>query len=105
MMRRAVSRLVMAPLSTTRSFATTAEDTMRASILKALDATHVKVADISGGCGSMYKIEVVSAAFEGKTRVAAHRMVNDVIKTEIEGMHGLTLQTYTPAQFSKLTPP
>ncbi|CAK4617037.1 hypothetical protein LEN26_014697 [Aphanomyces euteiches] len=92
-------RVVLRAPSNVRAFATTAEESMRASLLKALDATHVEVNDISGGCGSMYKIEVVSAAFEGKTRVAQHRMVNEVIKEEIGGMHGLTLKTLTPAQF------
>ncbi|ETV96987.1 hypothetical protein H310_09835 [Aphanomyces invadans] len=89
----------VATLAAVRSFATTAEESMRASLLKALDATHVQVDDISGGCGSMYKIEVVSPAFEGKSRVAQHRLVNEVIKEEIGGMHGLTVKTWTPAQY------
>jgi len=61
-----------------RAFATTAEDTMKNTLISALKATHVKVDDISGGCGSMYQIEVVSPEFEGKNRVAQHRLVNAV---------------------------
>ena len=47
----------------------------------------------SGGCGSMFKIHVESPEFAGKGLVAQQRMVNAVLKTEIENMHGLTLTT------------
>lgn len=66
---------------------------------KEFDAEHVVVQDISGGCGAMYTIQVVSSEFEGKNRVAQHRMVNEVLKAEIANMHGLTLKTLTPAQY------
>ncbi|KDO20676.1 hypothetical protein SPRG_13428 [Saprolegnia parasitica CBS 223.65] len=100
MMMRAVQR-VLRPASA-RGLSTTAEEKMATSLRQALSATHVKVDDISGGCGSMYKIEVASPTFEGKNRVAQHRLVNEVLKEEIGGMHGLTLKTYTPAQFEQL---
>lgn len=39
-----------------------------------------------------YRIEVVSPAFAGKTRVAAHRMVNDLLKAEFDaGLHALAI--------------
>lgn len=41
----------------------------------------------------MYKIEVESPLFRGKSLVAQHRMVKDALKKEIADMHGLTLQT------------
>jgi stress-induced morphogen len=104
MMLRPLQRVGQRPSSCIRAhrfFATTAEESMKSSLLKALNATHVKVDDISGGCGSMYKIEVVSPSFVGKSRVMQHRMVNDVLKEEIVGMHGLTLKTFTPDQYEK----
>ena len=43
-----------------------------------------------------YRIEIVSAAFAGKTRVAAHRMVNDLLKGEFEtGLHALAIDART----------
>ena len=49
--------------------------------------------DIAGGCGSMYKISVVSPEFAGKNMVAQHKMVTTILKTEISEMHGLTIKT------------
>lgn len=49
--------------------------------------------DISGGCGSMYAIDVVSATFEGMSVVKQHRLVNRVLEEEIKGWHGVQLKT------------
>mmetsp|Transcript_16002 Transcript_16002/g.19859 ORF Transcript_16002/g.19859 Transcript_16002/m.19859 type:complete len:124 (+) Transcript_16002:181-552(+) len=61
-----------------------------------LESAQVKVTDISGGCGSMYNIEVTSPSFIGKNRVMQQRMVNDILKEQIADMHGLTLTTKKP---------
>ncbi|CAN0312125.1 unnamed protein product, partial [Ectocarpus sp. 8 AP-2014] len=58
-----------------------------------IEASKAVVHDISGGCGSMYKIEVESPLFRGKGLVAQHRMVKAALATEIADMHGLTLLT------------
>lgn len=58
-----------------------------------VEASKAVVQDISGGCGSMYKIEIESPLFRGKGLVAQHRMVKDALKAEIADMHGLTLHT------------
>ena len=56
---------------------------MESTLLDALKATDVKVEDISGGCGSMYRVEVESPMFAGVPLVKQHRMVNEVLKSEI----------------------
>ncbi|KAH7491076.1 hypothetical protein PRIC1_009894 [Phytophthora ramorum] len=76
-----------------------AEQAMHAALQQRLEAVHVKVSDVSGGCGSMFDIEVASAQFAGQSRVKQHRMVNEILKTEIKSMHGLTIRTMTPEQF------
>ena len=52
----------------------------------------------SPGTGeSHYRVLVVSSAFAGKTRVARHRMVNEVLADELNGrVHALALATYAP---------
>ena len=42
-----------------------------------------------GGCGSFYAITIASEAFKGLPIVKQHRLVNDTLKKEIEGIHGL----------------
>lgn len=79
-----------------RCFSSSTEDKtgeMIARLKEKLDATNVDVEDISGGCGSMYRVEVESPKFKGVSLVKQHRMVNEVLKGDISEMHGLTINT------------
>ena len=50
-----------------------------------------------GGAESHFRVEVVSAAFAGKSRVERHRMVNVLLAEELAGpVHALQLATRTP---------
>lgn len=53
----------------------------------------LQVQDISGGCGSMYAIEIESSRFAGLTVIKQHKLVNQVLKEEIAGWHGVQLRT------------
>src|SRR4051794_22340940 len=44
-----------------------------------------QVQDTSGGCGSMYSIEVVSERFRGLSELARQRLVNAALRDEIRG--------------------
>eukprot|EP00117_Sycon_ciliatum_P032043 scpid57089/ scgid24939/ BolA-like protein 3 len=63
---------------------------------KAFSPTSIEVADISGGCGSMYGVSVESEAFRGKRQVEQHKMVNKALAAEIKAMHGLRITTSVP---------
>ncbi|KAI8329125.1 bola-like protein [Chlamydoabsidia padenii] len=60
---------------------------------QAFEPIRLRVSDVSGGCGSMYAIDIASASFEGKSIVKQHRLINDLLKEEIKNMHGLQLRT------------
>lgn len=51
------------------------------------------VRDVSGGCGSMFAISIESDKFNGMTMIKQHRLVNQILKTEISKWHGLQLKT------------
>jgi stress-induced morphogen len=53
----------------------------------------LQVQDISGGCGSMYAIEIESPKFQGLTVIKQHKLVNQVLKEEIAQWHGVQLRT------------
>lgn len=59
-------------------------------------ASALKVVDISGGCGAMYEIHIESAEFKGKRTIQQHQLVNQALKDEIQGMHGLRIFTDVP---------
>ncbi|KAB8301639.1 hypothetical protein EYC80_003477 [Monilinia laxa] len=61
-----------------------------------LSPTKLQVQDISGGCGSMYGIEVVSEKFRGLNMLKQQRLVNKVLGEEIKGWHGVQLRTSVP---------
>ena len=73
----------------------------------ALSPTRLDVIDDSGrhvghaghrpGGETHFRIEIVSAAFAGKSRVERHRMVNALLAEELAGsVHALQLATLTP---------
>ncbi|KAI8078907.1 bola protein [Halteromyces radiatus] len=72
---------------------TAGESQLYNKLQKAFDPIRLRVADVSGGCGSMYAIDIASKSFEGKSIVKQHRLVNDLLKEEIKDMHGLQLRT------------
>lgn len=86
---------------------------VRAAIERKLTAglapTRLDVADDSGrhvghaghkpGGETHFRIEIVSAAFAGKSRVERHRMVNALLADELAGpVHALQLATLTPEE-------
>ncbi|KAI0121827.1 bola-like protein [Daldinia grandis] len=58
--------------------------------------TELTVQDISGGCGSMYGIEIASEKFRGVNMLKQQRMVNAVLGDQMKGWHGVQLRTKVP---------
>ena len=49
---------------------------------------------------SHFKVTLVSEQFESKMLLARHRMINEVLKEELDGqIHALTLHTMTPDEY------
>lgn len=84
-------------------------DAIEGKIRHALAPTELVVTDDSAkhaghsgardGGESHFTVEIVSAAFEGKSRVARQRLVYDLLKGEFaQGLHALALITKTPTE-------
>lgn len=58
--------------------------------------SNLSVRDISGGCGSMFAIQVELQQFKGVPMIKQHRLVNEALKDEIAKWHGLQLKTGSP---------
>lgn len=78
--------------------ATPAETEIEQKILKDLPAKEAEVKDTSGGCGTMYNINVVSDAFKGLSIVKQHQLVAKVLKDDIPRWHGFVLNTSAPKE-------
>lgn len=85
------------------------EDRIREKLLVGLEPVRLDVVNesekhaghrSSPGTGeSHFRVLVVSPKFAGQTRVARHRMVNQLIADELAGgVHALALATYAPGE-------
>ena len=59
----------------------------------AFSPVELSVRDVSGGCGSMYAIDITSDKFRGCTMLKQQRMVNVVLGNLVKEWHGLQLRT------------
>ncbi len=73
-------------------------DQVRAAIQGSLPDAEVDVEDLTGG-GDHLQVKVVSAAFEGLSRIRQHQLVYGALRSELasEAIHALALQTSAPA--------
>ena len=85
----------------------TVAETIRAKLARAFAAAAIEVKDEShlhhGHAGarpggeSHFRVTIVSPAFEGLSRVARQRAVNDVLSAELAGpVHALAMKVLTP---------
>ncbi|KAL9058932.1 MAG: hypothetical protein Q9162_001490 [Coniocarpon cinnabarinum] len=63
---------------------------------QSLKPSRLDVQDISGGCGSMYGLDIESEMFKGLSVVKQHKMVNEVLKEDVKGWHGVQVKTRVP---------
>ena len=76
------------------------------STLDVKDESHLHAghAGAREGGESHFRIYVVSDKFDGVSRVARQRLVNDLLKEELAGpVHALAMKTLTPAEASAAT--
>jgi len=73
-------------------------DQVKAAITLAMPDAQVEVEDLTGG-GDHLQVTVISAAFDGLTKVRQHQLVYSALRQELasEAIHALSLQTSTPA--------
>ncbi len=72
--------------------------------LEVIDESHLHAGHASApeGGESHFRIKVVAGAFEGLTRVARQRLINDVLREELAGpIHALAMKTLTPEEAAK----
>ncbi len=84
-------------------------ETIRAKLTEALAPQALDIADESArhrghagwrpGGETHFRVSVVAAAFEGKSRVERQRMIYGILAEELaEQVHALALETRTPAE-------
>ncbi|KPM40910.1 hypothetical protein AK830_g5649 [Neonectria ditissima] len=77
------------------------DESMREAITERLQAVHVDVTDMSGGCGQAFTSLIVSPQFQGLNSLKRHRLVNAALKDEIAAIHAWTAKCQTPTEYER----
>ncbi|GAA5919621.1 hypothetical protein JCM1841_001086 [Sporobolomyces salmonicolor] len=75
---------------------TEGEQVLKDKLAQGLEGAKIDVQDVSGGCGTFYAISIAHESFKGLSTIKQHRIVNELLKDDIKGMHGLQLKTTAP---------
>ncbi|KAK2590825.1 hypothetical protein QQS21_011489 [Conoideocrella luteorostrata] len=75
--------------------------TIHEAITQRLQATHVEVTDMSGGCGQAFTCLIVSPQFQGLNSLKRHRLTNAALKEEIAAIHAWTAKCQTPGEWER----
>ncbi|KOS21786.1 Altered inheritance of mitochondria protein 1 [Escovopsis weberi] len=70
-----------------------AEAAIAAVLASELSPSRLLVQDVSGGCGSMYAIDIASPQFRGKSILKQQRMVNKALGDMVRAWHGVQIRT------------
>jgi len=74
-------------------------DELKGKIEELAPKTTVEVQDLTG-TQNHYQASIVSPIFSGKSTIERHRLVNEILSTELNSgeVHALTLKTLTPEE-------
>jgi len=76
------------------------EERLAPTVLEVLDesAAHAGHAGAdSSGQGTHFRVRIASPRFEGRSRVARHRLVYDALREFLDqGLHALAIETFCP---------
>ncbi|XP_050071508.1 bolA-like protein DDB_G0274169 [Anopheles maculipalpis] len=85
------------------------ENAIRAGLTKELKPVHLDIVNesymhnVPKGSETHFKVLVVSQQFEGLPLIKRHRLVNDIVKTQLAGdfVHALSIVAKTPQQWDE----
>ncbi|KAK5989678.1 Altered inheritance of mitochondria protein 1 [Cladobotryum mycophilum] len=75
-----------------------AESAIASLLSSKLSPTQLLVQDISGGCGSMYAIDITSPQFKGLSILKQQRLVNAALGDMVKEWHGVQIRTKVPSE-------
>ncbi|MBL4619746.1 MAG: BolA family transcriptional regulator [Marinicaulis sp.] len=86
-------------MSVSKTIHSKISDRLPSSRVEVIDESHLHVghAGAREGGQSHFRLRVVCDQFEGLSRVARQRMINDILREELAGpIHALAMKTQTP---------
>ncbi|CXI62594.1 BolA-like protein, putative [Plasmodium berghei] len=68
----------------------------------ALKPVFLELIDKSCGCGTAFDAIIVSNKFVDKRLLDRHRIVNEIIKEELQNIHAFSMKCHTPIEYDKI---
>ena len=79
------------------------KEKLGATVVQTEDDSWLHAGHNPKGGGGHYRLRVVSPLFSGKTLLERHRLVNDVVFSEMEGLvHALAIKALTPEEWKEI---
>jgi BolA protein len=72
-------------------------DAFEPVFLEVEDESHMH--NVAPGAQSHFKVSIATPQFDGVMLIKRHRLVNKVLKAELERIHALALHTLTPEEW------
>jgi len=79
----------------------TLEERLQPISLSVMDESHQHIGHAGWRAGgeTHFRLDIVSTAFEGKSRIERHRLVNEVLKEAFQrGLHALAITARAPGE-------
>jgi len=74
------------------------------SNIKVTNESHLHAGHAHGGVETHYKVELVTAKFDGVSNVARHQMIYKALAEEMDNpIHALVIKAYTPDEWKELS--
>ena len=74
---------------------------LEACLKESLKPIHVNIEDISGGCGTSFKLLIVSEVFESLKLLERQRRVYDALDKLMPQIHALEMRCLPPSRWKK----
>ena len=72
---------------------------LQPTVLEVRDDSHLHAGHAGAREGGHFSVRLTSAAFDGLSRVARHRLVYDALRSLVaEGIHALAIEARTPTE-------
>ncbi|KAK0639623.1 bola protein [Cercophora newfieldiana] len=92
----ATASAASSPQLTKPSELTEGESEVWDTLVRELEPTQLVVQDVSGGCGSMYAVDISAERFRGLNMLKQQRMVNSALGELVKQWHGVQIRTRAP---------
>ena len=76
-------------------------DSVRSVLTSAINPTHLRILDTSGGCGAKFELYIASDQFTGQSLINRHRIVQTALTESglMKQIHAVSIKAWLPTEW------